>query len=257
MTIIGFVIAGMAAIAAGIFNALAGGGTLITFPVLMAIGLPAVSANVTNTVALCPGYLGGTLAQAKDLENQKIRLWVTLPAAVLGGLVGGILLLKTGEKLFTTLVPFLILLASALLAIQNPVRAWLTRRREEGKGKTTSELWAFFPVFLGAIYGGYFGAGLSVIMLAVLGLILNDNLTRLNALKQGIAFATNLAAALLFVFSGQVVWSVALVMAVGALLGGALGGRLASKIKPTTLRGVVVSIGFVLGIIYLIRLFIS
>jgi uncharacterized membrane protein YfcA len=118
-------------------------------------------------------------------------------------------------------------------------------------------LWAFFPVFLGAIYGGYFGAGLSVIMLAVLGLILNDNLTRLNALKQGIAFATNLAAALLFVFSGQVVWSVALVMAVGALLGGALGGRLASKIKPTTLRGVVVSIGFVLGIIYLIRLFIS
>ncbi len=257
MTIIGFIIAGLAAIAAGMINALAGGGTLITFPVLMAIGLPAVSANVTNTVALCPGYLGGTLAQANDLKNQKKRLWISLPAAVLGGLVGGILLLRTGEKLFTTLVPFLILLASVLLAIQNPVRTWLTRRREEGKAKSTSEIWAFIPVFLGAIYGGYFGAGLSVIMLAVLGLILNDNLTRLNALKQGIAFATNIAAALLFVFSGQVVWSVALVMAVGALLGGALGGRLASKIKPTTLRWVVVSIGFVLGVIYLVRLFTS
>ena len=125
---IGIVFAGLAAIAAGLINALAGGGTLITFPVLMAIGIPAVSANVTNTLALCPGYLGGTLAQSKDLQDQKKRLWITLPAAVLGGLAGGILLLKTGEKLFTDLVPFLILLASALLAIQNPVRAWLTRR---------------------------------------------------------------------------------------------------------------------------------
>ncbi len=257
MTIFGYIIAGLAAIAAGMINALAGGGTLITFPVLMAIGLPAVSANITNTVALCPGYLGGTLAQTKDLNNQNKRLWIALPAAVLGGLVGGILLLKTGEKLFTTLVPFLILLASALLAIQNPVRAWLTHQQETGKSKSTSELWAFIPVFLGAIYGGYFGAGLSVIMLAVLGLILNDTLTRLNALKQGIAFATNVAAALLFIFSGQVVWSVALVMAIGALFGGALGGRLASKIKPSTLRLVVVLIGFVLGVIYLIRLFVS
>lgn len=257
MTILGFVIAGLAAIAAGTINALAGGGTLITFPVLMAIGLPAVSANVTNTVALCPGYLGGTLAQAQDLKNQRKRLWIAFPAAVIGGLTGGVLLLITGEKLFTTLVPFLILLASTLLAIQTPVRAWIARRKEEGNAKPVSELWAFIPVFLGAIYGGYFGAGLSVIMLAVLGLILNDNLTRLNALKQGIAFATNIAAALLFVFSGQVVWSVALIMAVGALLGGALGGRLASNIKPSTLRWVVVSIGFVLGVIYLVRLFIS
>ena len=257
MTIFGYFIASLAAVAAGMINALAGGGTLITFPVLMAIGLPAVSANVTNTVALCPGYLGGTLAQAKDLKNQQKRMWIALPAAVLGGLAGGILLLKTGEKLFTTLVPFLILLASTLLAIQNPDRAWLTHRQETGKSKTTSELWAFIPVFLGAIYGGYFGAGLSVIILAVLGLIFNDTLTRLNGLKQGIALATNVAAALLFVFSGQVVWSVALVMAIGALFGGALGGRLASKIKPSTLRGLVVSIGFVLGFIYLVRLIVS
>jgi uncharacterized membrane protein YfcA len=253
MTYIGYILAALAAVAAGLINALAGGGTLITFPVLMAVGLPALSANVTNTVALCPGYLGGTLAQSKDLKDQKKRLWVVLPAGILGGLVGGILLLQTGEKLFTQLVPFLILLASTLLAIQNPVRAWLTRRIEQGKAARASEAWTFLPIFLAAIYGGYFGAGLSVIILAVLGLILNDNLTRLNALKQGIAFATNIAAALFFVFSGQVNWIVALVMAAGALLGGALGGKLASKVKPATLRWIVVTIGFTVGIIYLVK----
>lgn len=255
MTLLGYILAGLAAIAAGMINALAGGGTLITFPVLMALGLPAVSANVTNTVALCPGYLGGTLAQSKDLRDQKKRLWVVLPAGILGGLVGSYLLLKSGEKLFTDLVPFLILLASALLAVQNPVRKWLTRRQEEGKAKAASEAWTFVPIFLAAIYGGYFGAGLSVIILAVLGLILNDSLTRLNALKQAIAFVSNVAAALFFAFSGQVNWLVALVMAFGALLGGAIGGRLASKIKPAALRWIVVAIGFTVGIIYLVRSF--
>jgi uncharacterized membrane protein YfcA len=255
MNLTGFIIAGLSAVAAGFINALAGGGTLITFPILMAIGLPAVSANVTNTVALCPGYLGGTLAQFKDLKDQKKRLWIALPAAVLGGLVGGILLLETGEKLFTNMVPFLILLASVLLAMQNPLRTWLTRWQEESKAKPVVEIWAFIPVFLGAIYGGYFGAGLSVIVLAVLGLIINDNLTRLNALKQVIAFATNVAAALFFIFSGRVVWSVVLVMAIGALFGGAIGGRLASKIKPASLRWMVVIIGFTVGIIYLVKTF--
>jgi uncharacterized protein len=256
MTIIGFIFAGLAAVAAGMINALAGGGTLITFPVLLALGLPVVSANVTNTVALCPGYLGGTLAQLKDLKDQKNRLWILLTAGALGGITGGILLLKTGEKLFTSLVPFLILLASVLLAFQNPVRAWLTRR-ESLQGKTPNESLVFLPVFLAAIYGGYFGAGLSVIVLAVLGLVLKDSLIRLNALKQGVAFATNVAAALFFVFSGKVVWNVALVMAMGALLGGALGGKLASRVKPSILRWLVVAIGFTVGIIYLIRTFFS
>ena len=121
MTVTGLIFAGVGAIAAGMINALAGGGTLITFPILMAIGLPAVTANVTNTVALCPGYLGGTLAQLQDLKGQKNRLWISLPAAVLGGVAGGILLLHTGEKLFTDLVPFLILLASGLLALPESV----------------------------------------------------------------------------------------------------------------------------------------
>jgi uncharacterized membrane protein YfcA len=253
LSILNFILVGLAAMAAGAINALAGGGTLITFPTLVAVGLPAVAANVTNTVALCPGYLGGTLGQAKDLKGQGRRLWLTLPAGVIGGVIGGVLLLYTGEKIFRALVPFLILLASGLLAIQDPVRAWLTRRIEQNKSATPSERWAMLPVGLAAIYGGYFGAGLSVIVLAVLGLILDDSLTRLNALKQVIGFATNVAAAIFFVFSGKVVWPVAAVMAVGALLGGALGGRLAGRVKPSTLRWMVVAIGVTVSIIYFVR----
>jgi hypothetical protein len=244
----------LAAVCAGAVNALAGGGTLISFPMLMAVGVPAVAANVTNTVALCPGYLGGTLAQANDLRGQKRRLWLLLPASVIGGIIGGLLLLNTGERVFRSLVPFLILLASGLLAIQPRVRAWLVRRSQQNGRTAMPEWWAVAPVGLAAVYGGYFGAGLSVIVLAALGLVLDDSLTRLNALKQGIAFSVNVAAALFFVFSGKVVWSAAVVMAVGALLGGALGGRLAGRVKPDTLRTIVVAFGTVIGIIYLVRL---
>jgi hypothetical protein len=243
----------LAALAAGMMNALAGGGTLVTFPVLMAIGLPSVTANVTNTLALWPGSLGGALAQADDLKDQKKRLWITIPAAILGGLAGGVLLLRTTDQLFSHLVPFLILLATGLLAVQAPLRNELARRQAPGAVRPIPEAWIFLPVFLGAIYGGYFGAGLGIILLAVLGLILNDSLTHLNALKQAIAFTTNFAASLLFVFSGKVVWSVAVVMMVGALLGGSVGGRLASKVKPNALRWIVVTIGFIVGMIYLVK----
>jgi hypothetical protein len=249
----GLVVAGLAAVAAGVVNAIAGGGTLITFPVLTALGIPAVAANVTNTVALCPGYLGATLAQRKDLRGQEKRLWLLVPTAVLAGIVGGVLLLNTGERIFRTLVPFLILLASALLAMQDPVRAWLVRRTGQGGKVNPSEVGALLPVALAAIYGGYFGAGLSVIVLAVLGLVLDDSLTRLNALKQALSFSVNTAAAIFFLFSGQVVWSAVLVMAVGALIGGAVGGKLAGRIKPGTLRRIVVTVGVIVAIVYLIR----
>jgi hypothetical protein len=243
----------LAAMAAGAVNALAGGGTLITFPTLTAIGLPAVTANVTNTVALLPGYLGATFAQAKDLSGQRKRLWLVIPPALVGGLIGAVLLLNTGEKLFRELVPYLILLACGLLAVQDPVRRWLARRLQSGEHSRLPEAWVILPVGLAAIYGGYFGAGLSVIILAVLGLVLEDNLTRLNALKQLTSFSANLAAALFFLFSGQVVWAAALVMMVGALLGGNLGGRLAGRVKPATLRWLVIGIGVTVAVIYLIR----
>ncbi len=247
------VLAGIAAVAAGAVNALAGGGTLITFPTLVALHIPAVAANVTNTVALCPGYFGGTLAQWNDLRGQKARLWIVVPAGIIGGLLGGFLLLRTGEKLFRELVPYLILLASILLAIQDPVRAWLVRRLGEGHSGTGMDKLTWLPVGLASVYGGYFGAGLSVIVLSALGLTLEDTLTRLNALKQAIAFSVNVAAAIFFLFSGQVVWVAALVMAVGALIGGTLGGRLAGRIKPSTLRWTVVIIGVIISIIYFVR----
>ena len=253
LTPIQYILAALAALAAGVVNALAGGGTLITFPTLTFLGIPAVAANVTNTVALCPGYFGATLAQSNDLKGQKARLWFVVPAGVIGGIIGGVLLLNTGEKLFRSLVPFLILLASVLLAVQDPVRAWLVRRAQQTGSAKLPEAWAALPLGLAAVYGGYFGAGLSVIVLAVLGLTLEDTLTRLNALKQVVSFSTNVAAAIFFVFSGQVVWPVVLVMAVGALVGGALGGRLAGKIKPSTLRWIVVTIGVVVALVYLVR----
>jgi uncharacterized membrane protein YfcA len=248
-----FILVGLAALAAGMVNALAGGGTLITFPTLTAVGIPAIAANVTNTVALSPGYLGATFAQLRDLKGQRSRLLLLLPIGAVGGILGGALLLNTHERLFRALVPFLILIASGLLAVQGPVKAWLVRRSGQSCQKTSSESWAAFPVGLSAIYGGYFGAGLSVIVLAVLGLTLDDSLTRLNALKQAAAFGINVAAALFFLFSGKVVWPAAFVMAAGALLGGALGGRLAGRIQPSTLRWIVVTIGIAVAVIYLVR----
>ena len=249
-----YLLVAVAAMAAGAVNALAGGGTLITFPTLIFVGIPPIAANVTNTVALCPGYLGATAAQSKDLQGQRRRLWILLPAGAIGGIIGGILLLNTGERLFSELVPYLILLASGLLAVQDPLRAWLNRRQSgQVHAKAPSEKWAILPVGLAAVYGGYFGAGLSVIILAVLALMVEDTLTRLNALKQAIAFSANLAAAIFFLFSGKVVWDVALVMAVGALAGGALGGRLAGRIQPSMLRKVVVSIGVIVALVYLMR----
>jgi uncharacterized membrane protein YfcA len=244
-------LAALAAVAAGLVNALAGGGTLITFPALTALGLPAVAANVTNTIAVAPGHLGATLAQRPQLSGQRPRVIRLVPAALLGGLVGGLLLLYTSERVFRRLVPFLILLASLLLAVQEPVRRWLLRRL--GSGRASHEAAAVVPVFAAAIYGGYFGAGLSVIVLAALGLLVEDTLTRLNAAKQAIGFAANAAAAVLFLFSGQVNWEAAAAMAVGAVAGGALGGSLAGRVRPGTLRAVVVTVGVVVGAIYLVR----
>ena len=248
-----FVLVALAAMAAGAVNALAGGGTLITFPTLTALGVPAVAANVTNTVGLLPGYFGATLAQRKDLRGQEHRLWWAVPAGILGGLVGGILLLRTGERLFRDLVPYLILLASGLLAAQDPLRKWVARRVDRRTSVGTShERWTAIPTGLAAVYGGYFGAGLSVIVLAVLAVMLDDNLTRLNALKQVVAFATNTAAAVFFLFSGKVIWPVAAVMALSALAGGAIGGKLAGRVRPSRLRAVVVAIGVIVAVIYLV-----
>ncbi len=248
-----FALAGLAALAAGLINSLAGGGTLISFPALVALGIPEVAANITNTVALCPGYLGGAIAQREDLRGQERRLLFLLPAGIIGGIAGGILLLYISGDMFRIIVPFLILLASVLLAGQDRIREWI--KRHAGNASEKEDITStVFPVGLAAVYGGYFGAGLSVIVLAVLGFFCDDTLTRLNALKQCISLSINVAAAVFFIFSGMVMWPLVTVMAVGALAGGAIGGKVAGRINPDLLRWTIVVIGLVVGVILLVRL---
>ena len=238
-----------AALCGGFVNAVAGGGTLITFPILTFLGIPAVNANITNTVALCPGYFGGTWAQRKDLQGQKKRLWWLIPISILGGLAGGYLLQYTGEKLFRELVPWLILFASAILALQGIIKKKLRLNHEKNLNTRKEQSIPALLALPATIYGGYFGAGLGVILMAFLGLSIKDSLTRINALKQAVSLSTNIAAALFFVFSGKVEWTVAVVMAISALIGGFFGGKLARKINPNVLRWTIVGIGLVISVL--------
>ena len=156
-----------AGLAAGTINAIAGGGTLVTFPLLTAIGLPAVAANVTSTVALWPGFLGSTFAQRTDLVGQEGRLKLVLPISAAGGIVGGLLLLAGGEGVFRALIPYLLMSASLLLAAQERLRTWLATRTWHSTGGRAAELKAAAFIGIGAVYGGYFGAGLSLSLIHI------------------------------------------------------------------------------------------
>src|SRR4051794_25029433 len=201
-----------AAIAAGVINAVAGGGTLVSFPVLVAVGVPAVRANATNTVALCPGYLAGAYAQRDDLEDQVKQTRVLAIVGGIGGLLGSILLVITPEDTFRAAVPWLILLSCGLLAGQNRMRAWLNRHRDPLGEQHTSRTPLTIGVFFGAIYGGFFGAGLGIMLLAILGLFSSESLVRLNATKQALSFIINTVAAVFLSFSGKVEWQFVAVM---------------------------------------------
>jgi hypothetical protein len=255
--------AGGAAVAAGAVNALAGGGTLISFPALVGIGVPAVNANVTNTVSLVPGYLSGAWVQRTDLRPQLESGRVLAAAAAAGGLAGSVLLVLLPGDSFRVAVPYLILLACALLVSGDRLRRILTAQAARAApadtadqappahpdgvdrvGPTGRTPWLMVgAVFAGAVYGGFFGAGLSIMFLAVLGLFSDEPITKLNALKQGLSFVTNMVAALFFAFSGHTVWELVPVMAAGSLLGGLAGGRMVRFVKPSVLRGVVVAAG--------------
>ena len=243
----------VAAAVAGFINAIAGGGTLVTFPVLIAIGIPPVVANVTNTVALVPGTIGGMWAQRKDFHSQSSRLLKLLPVAILGGVGGGLVILNTSEQAFRSIIPYLILIATLLLAAQVHIRNWVVKRMGNVHHEKHSPVFMISMVFLAAIYGGYFGAGLGVILMAVLGLVTDDSLTRLNFLKQALGFFINLAAAIYFAFSGKVDWPIAFVMMIGFILGGWMGGKLAGKIKPELLRWIVVSAGLIAAVIFFVK----
>jgi uncharacterized membrane protein YfcA len=244
------VAAGAAAVGAGVVNAIAGGGTLISFPVLTALGVPSVRANATNTVSLCPGYIGGTYAQRRDLDGQREGLAPKLVAAAIGGLTGSILLVVTSESLFRQAVPFLVLGATLLLAFQDRLRRALFEHRQPGSRRHAVAETACIGI--AAVYGGYFGAGLGIVVVAVLGLFSDLAFTRLNAVKQLISFTVNIFAAGFLVFSGKVEWSFVAVMAPAALAGGNLGGRLAGVLKPIILRRFVVVLGLVVSAVYFV-----
>jgi hypothetical protein len=256
----GYALAGAAALLAGIANAIAGGGSLLSFPALVAAGLPPVIANLTNTVAMCPGYLGATLAQRRDLAGQSRRAWAVLPVSAAGGVGGAWLLLHTGESAFGVVVPFLLVFAAALLAGQGRLKRWLlapTAAAAAAAAPTprAERPWlATVPIAAAATYGGYFGAGMGVIVLAALAVVLDDTLTRVNALKQTVSLVVNVAAAVVFVASGRVAWDATLVMALCALAGGAIGGRIASRVPPSVLRAVVVVIALAVAAYYFWRL---
>jgi len=242
---------GAAALAGGAVNAIAGGGSLITFPTLLACGIPAVTASATNTVALCPGYLGAALAQRRDMVGQGRRAARVLPGAAIGGVAGALVLMHVSPKAFDVVVPFLLLVAVVLLGVQDRLRAYLAKGREHGQ----SELAAAVLVALASVYGGFFGAGLGIIVLGVLGVVIEDTFTRLNAFKQFTTLIVNVAAAIVFVLVARLDWSVVIAMAVMSLIGGVIGGAIASRVSAKVLRAIVMIIGSAVSAVYFVKLF--
>jgi uncharacterized membrane protein YfcA len=217
----------------------------------VALGVPSVAANVTNTVALAPGYAAGTHAQRADLAGQRLRARRLAVWAAVGGLAGSILLVTTPEHAFRDAVPYLVLLSCLLLAAGDRVRAWARRRSEAHPVPTADRppaLGLGVATFAAAVYGGFFGAGLGIMTLAILGLFLDDSLIHLNAVKQLLSLVINSVAAVFFAFSGDVRWSLVGVMAFAALGGGALGGRLTHVVNPRLLRRLVVVAGVAVAI---------
>ena len=230
-------------------NAVAGGGTLLTFPALIGLGIAPLTANATSTVALWPGSASSFWGYRRELRGaQRWAIGFALPS-LLGGAVGALLLLATDEKTFADLVPWLVLGATVLFMGQGPLGAWL-RRRPAAVAGTEGDGTDRFPKarllvfqFLIGIYGGYFGAGAGILMLAALGLMGLTNIHRMNGLKNWGGLCMNAVAAITFAVSGLVNWPVALSMAVGAVSGGYLGSRTAQRVSQKTVRMVIIAIG--------------
>ena len=235
---------------AGAVNAVAGGGTLVSFPALLAVGLPASLANTTSSVGLVAGYAGGSVAYRRELQGQRERSRGLVVASVLGGIVGAVLLLVTPGDSFRSVVPYLVLVACALLSVQPKLAKGLAAR---GTAPEHPGWEAQLAIGIGAIYGSYFGAGLGVIMLAVLGLLVADDLQRLNALKGVLSLVINLVGALIFVVTGHVAWLAAGLLAVGAVLGATVGVGLARRLPPAAVRAVVVVGGVVVAVTLITR----
>jgi uncharacterized membrane protein YfcA len=232
-----------AAFAAGAINAVAGGGSLISFPALVAVGVPTLAANVTNQIAVLPGYLGGTVAYREELRGQRQRVVALAATSCVGAVVGALLLVESSQRLFAVLAPVLVLVAVALLAAQ----PWLSRieaeRAAHPHARTHPRPGLQGANFLASVYGGYFGAGLGIMLLAILAIGLEDSLHRLNALKGLLSLVVAVVAAVFFALFGPVHWDAAGVMAVASFAGGHVGVGLARRISERALRLGIIVIG--------------
>jgi len=235
----------VAVLAAGVFagaiNTVVGSGTLLTFPVLLAIGYGPVTANVSNTLGLVPGSISGAIGYRAELAGQHRRIVALGSASLLGGIAGAVLLLSLPSEVFDAVVPALIALALVLVLVQPRLARALAARRQEVRPHGGPLLWS--GVFGTGIYGGYFGAAQGIILLALLGIAIPEDLQRLNALKNVLAALINGVAAVIFLFFASVAWLPALLLAVGSSAGGQLGARIGRRLSPAVLRGVIVVVG--------------
>ncbi len=241
-----------AGLLAGAVNAAAGGGTLIAFPALVAAGVGSLEANIACSVGLLTGYAGGSVAYRRELTGQGGRVRRLAPAAVLGGVAGALILLATPEHSFRRLAPFLILLACALLAAQPRLAARLGAADPTAAATTGVGPAAWAGVLAAGVYGSYFGAGLGVLLLGVLGILVRDDLQRSNALKGLLSLVINAAGVVVFLASGRVAWAFAAVLAVSAALGGTLGVSVARRLRPAALRAGVVGLGVAVAVVLLL-----
>ncbi|MFG3493371.1 sulfite exporter TauE/SafE family protein [Streptomyces sp. NPDC047928] len=244
-----------AGIAAGTINAIVGSGTLITFPVLLAAGLPPVTATVSNALGLVPGAISGAIGYRAELTGQRRRVLRLGVAAAVGGLTGAILLTLLPSTAFETIVPVLVTLALVLVVLQPRISRAVQRRRDR-EGTTPAGDGGpllFTGLLLASVYGGYFTAAQGVIYLSLMGMLLHDSLQRLNAVKNVLAAIVNSIAALFFVFAAHFDWTAVALIAVGSTLGGQLGARVGRRLPPKVLRAVIVVVGTVAVVQLLLR----
>jgi uncharacterized membrane protein YfcA len=235
----------LAGLAAGTINAVVGSGTLITFPTLLAIGVPAVTANVSNTLGLVPGSLSGAVGYRRELAGQRPRLLRLGSASVLGGVTGAVLLLLLPADAFSAIVPVLIALGCVLVVLQ-PAISRRVAARAKSLGIERPEhgtAWVWVAVFGTGVYGGYFGAAQGVLLMAVLGIGLSESMQRNNATKNVLALLVNLVAAVVFVIVADVDWAVAGLIAVGSVIGGQIGSTVGRRLPSWALRTFIVLVG--------------
>ena len=253
MTVLEVVAILLAGVAAGTINTVVGSGTLITFPTLLAFGVPPVTANVSNTIGLVPGSVSGAIGYRRELVGQKARVLRLCVASFLGGTAGAVLLLVLPEGAFATIVPVLIVLGLVLVVFQPRISAWVARRHDAAGGLPYHGTWWVWPgVFVTGIYGGYFGAAQGVLLMAVLGTGVDESLQRLNAVKNVLAAVVNAIAGLIFAVVADVDWWIVLVIGIGAVIGGQLGATVGRRLPSAVLRVVIVVVGVVALTVFLV-----